>query len=407
MSEKTLNASKKLILLRSRCAAIVLCVAILLCSVVLPARAAGIDYNDYITDVRVDGDNDIVTVSLPLSSLEWFCYDPDNKYVSGVGGSFTYSFNADGDYLVRIRAPLLDLTNIPSDTVVNLQYEFSLPSGAFVDSGNLTFYNYNFFYGNSGLITYKSSVGETGPGFTFSASFTIGSVSGATSVQIESRLAKFSVFNSSMGDLGPITFSTKQFDLVMTISSLYRLQQQTGKTNQLLNEVEKQLEAQGKTLDEVLEQQQQTNDKLDDMQGSIETLPGQIGDEMQGIIDNEKEESKGEGNKFVDQILDALPDPSTDVLAALKGLTDATAYTGTDAVLPIPAIVLPGIDGLFPETEIWGGAQFDFGEYISMLPSTLLTLVQSLFTIAIVLFCVYELKGVISYCLTLRESKGG
>ena len=186
----------------------------------------------------------------------------------------------------------------------------------------------------------------------------------------------------------------------MSISSLYRLQQETGKTNVILTEVQKQLAENGQTLEEVLQQQEQTNDKLD-------KLPGQIGDEMQGVIENEKEESKNEGNQFVDQILDALPDPSQDVLAALKGLTDATAYTGTDAVLPIPAIVLPGIDGLFLETEIWGGAEFDFGEYIGMLPSALLTLVRSLFTIATVLFCVYELKGIISYCLTLRENKGG
>ena len=34
-------------------------------------------------------------------------------------------------------------------------------------------------------------------------------------------------------------------------------------------------------------------------------------------------------------------------------------------------------------------------------------LVQALFTIAIVLYCAYELKGIVSYCLTLRESKGG
>ena len=108
----------------------------------------------------------------------------------------------------------------------------------------------------------------------------------------------------------------------------------------------------------------------------------------------------------MDQILGALPDPSTKVLGALKGLTDATSYTGTKAALTIPPIVLPGIGDLFPTTEIWGGAEFDFGEYIEYLPSTLLTLVRSLFTIAIVLYCVYELKGIISYCLTLRSNKG-
>lgn len=160
-------------------------------------------------------------------------------------------------------------------------------------------------------------------------------------------------------------------------------------------------------LDFNIKQNQLIRDKVSNIDKQLGELPGQIGNEFESVIEQEKEESKEEGNKFVDQILDALPDPSQDVLAALKGLTDATAYSGTDAVLPIPAIVLPGIDGLFPETEIWGGTEFDFGEYVRLLPPALLTLVQALFTIAIVLFCVYELKGIISYCLTLRESKGG
>ena len=128
---------------------------------------------------------------------------------------------------------------------------------------------------------------------------------------------------------------------------------------------------------------------------------------MQNVIDNENSKAESSGNKFVNQILDKLPDPSTDVLAALKLLTDATAYTGTDAKLKIPAIVFPAIEGVFPETVIWKGADFSFSDYLAYIPSTLLTVVQSLFTIAIVLYCVYELKGIISYCLTLNDKKVG
>lgn len=106
---------------------------------------------------------------------------------------------------------------------------------------------------------------------------------------------------------------------------------------------------------------------------------------MQNVMDNEKEQSKDEGNKFVDQILDKLPDPSQGVLSALGDLTSAINYTGTDAPLKIPAIVLPGIGGLFPETELWGGAEFSFSEYMEMLPSGLLTLVKSLLQLQ--LFC--------------------
>ena len=138
------------------------------------------------------------------------------------------------------------------------------------------------------------------------------------------------------------------------------------------------------------------------MNQNIESLPGEIGDQMQDIVDNEKNEANNKGNEFVDQILDALPDPSTKVLASLKSLTDATSYTGTDAKLQIPGIVLPAVGMLIPETELWEGTQLDMGSYMELLPGTLVTVVQSLFTIAIVLYCVYELIGLIGFCLTLR-----
>lgn len=156
------------------------------------------------------------------------------------------------------------------------------------------------------------------------------------------------------------------------------------------------------------------NDKLDGIQGSmddandkLDDLPGEIGDELQNVMDAEKEQAGAAGNEFVDQILDVLPDSSTEILGALKGLTDVMSYTGTEAILAIPGITLPGIDGLIPRTQIWGGMDFDLGEYVEMMPDKLLSLVRSLFTIAIVLFCAYELKGIVSYCLTLKENKGG
>ena len=160
-------------------------------------------------------------------------------------------------------------------------------------------------------------------------------------------------------------------------------------------------------LDDLGDKQDQANEKLDDIDQNIGTLPGEIGDEIQGIIDSENDKATASGQEFVDKIMEALPDPSVEVLAALKSLTDATAYTGTEAVLPIPAIVMPRIGNLVPETELWGGTDMDFSAYVELLPSFLLGLVRNLFTVAIVLYCVYELKGTISYCLTLRENKGG
>ena len=149
------------------------------------------------------------------------------------------------------------------------------------------------------------------------------------------------------------------------------------------------------------------NDKLEDQGEKLDQLPDKIGDEFESVIDQEKEESKQEGNKFVDQVLDKLPDPSQGVLSALGELTSAVGYTGTEAVIPFPAIVVPGIDGLFEDIVIYDGSDFDLGSCVSYVPENILTVIQSLFTIAIVLYCVYELKGIISFIFTLKEKNNG
>lgn len=390
MPEKTVNASQKIILLRLRFVSIAMCLALLLCSFVLPASAAGFDYNDYVTNIRVDGDNDIVTVVFPASSQLVSVAGVANGY-----GSLSVSVNEGVSYNLSLEPfpGIMDLSNIPDGTTYTYNFDLDVSRG--YETPYLRCFN-SFLEDFSYVVDVPTEIG------THHYEGVI-SISGS----IQRPNSSVDGLNISLWayDLKPIssgTMTIRAYDFVMTmkISSLYRLQQQSGKTNEILKEVEKKLEEQGKTLDDVLKEQQQTNDKLDE-------LPGQIGDEMQGVIDKEKDEATSSGNKYVDQILSALPDPSTDVLAAMKRLTDATAYTGTDATLPIPAIVLPAVEGLFPETVIWGGTEFDFGDSIAMLPSSLLTLVQSLFTIAIVLYCVYELKGIVSYCLTLRESKGG
>lgn len=396
MVEKTVNASQRIILLRSRCVAIALCLVLLFCPMALSVGALGVDYKDLDYQVSVDGDNNIVTLTIPEKYTRMQVRQ-GGSYVVNKGDTHSVSWVANsGIYLIRIY-PFYDgglsLDDIPAGSTLTFDITMN-PSGG-----------YNTPTATASWTYLDSSLGEVGWGSkdfgyapiadTFSFEIPIQRISGAVSLNPLLYFNNFSVLEPNTS----VTVTVESAVLTMSISSLYFMQQQTGKTNEILTEVEKQLEANGQTLQEVLDAQQQTNDKLDQ-------LPGQIGDEMQDIIDSEKEESKNEGNQFVDQILDALPDPSAEVLRAMKSLTDATSYTGTDAVLPIPAIVLPGIDGLFPETVIWGGDSFDFGEYMEMLPPALLTLIQSLFTIAIVLFCVYELKGIIDYCLILRD-KGG
>lgn len=342
------------------------------------------DYNDYVTNVVVDGENDVVTVDLPVAETEWQLYSSDGSRISRSIGFDDFFWYANPDDLVDLYVyPFgshnrMSLSNIPAGTKGTLFFSFDVSASYDVSSLVADIY----YCDKDGNILrdshYPLTLGSNQLSGLYAIDFELNKASGEVCVMLRISAGDIHVYESV-----EVEVTLLYYKLQMSILSLYR---EGGLDTALLAEISRQLAEQGKTLDD---------------------LAGDIGDEMQGVIDHEKQESQSSGNKFVDQILGALPDPSTDVLAALKSLTDATAYDGTDAVLPIPAIVLPAVEGLFDETVIWGGTEFDFGEYLGIIPSSLLTLVQSLFTIAIVLFCVYELKGIISYCLTLRESKGG
>lgn len=395
-------------------------VLVLLSSVlIVPARAELIDYNDYVYKVEVVGDQNLVYVKIPADMALVRVYDRDNNYTSvyyQYGQTHDIPFEPGRDYRIEVNVfgsrysddNGLDLSLIPPGTKIvsglGFTFDGNVPAE---DWGGMTVAQPRVFYhyyekGNSNYIDGSSVLLDS------SNTSWVENIAYCSDTHIVKNLdnmyrlciAYFWQPVEWIAEPLPTGITITDTTLVFTISSLLRQQQLSGKTNALLKEVEAQLAEQGKTLDDIRDQMEDVNDKLDE-------LPGEIGDEIQGVIDNEKQEAQSSGNQFVDQILGALPDPSTKVLGALKGLTDATSYTGTKAALTIPPIVLPGIGDLFPTTEIWCGAEFDFGEYIEYLPSTLLTLVRSLFTIAIVLYCVYELKGIISYCLTLRSNKGG
>lgn len=418
MLEKTVKRNKSIILLR--CMVVPLVLLLLFFPLIPSASAVAyelVDYNDYVYNTVFDGTNDHVYIRFPesLCNISLWTYYPTTQFIDSVVGNsavweflegYRYYSNAYpmGYGIDAADSPKLDLSNIPDGTSIHfdITYNWSYYDGETGLINTPTYDAWAIYYNAAGYVvssqqfTSGTTPGEgPSPSDAWSFDLTINKPSGATSLLVYAQLDSMTVYEE-----GEIAFTLSNFTMDFSVAALYRLQQQTGKNSAVLSSIEMQLRQQGQTIEEFVTEQQKTNEKLD-------KLPGEIGDEMQGVIDNEKQEAEGSGNDFVDQILDALPDPSTDVLAALKSLTDATAYTGTEAVLPIPAIVLPGIDGLFSETVIWGGTQFDFGEYLGFIPSSLLTLVQSLFTIAIVLYCVYELKGIISYCLTLRESKGG
>lgn len=347
-----------------------------------------LDYQELDYKVKYGSDYNAVTVPLPSDNY-YFTYLDDAGLRDNQYGSPSFVIPGVPGDNIRIRVyPAssfgVSLDNIPDGSKLTFDIElteFVSDQNGYVDyefpSVNLIGY---YLVKQAGKWVWKDTevvgrISETPFGGKYTCEFVI---------QPHSYDVYGFVPLVEFNDFRPLTDSLFKIEIVsavldMQISADYWQQWQNEQNGQMLNSM---------------------NDKLDN-------LPGQIGDEFENALENEKETAKGEGNKFVNQILDKLPDPSTKVLTALKSLTDAMSYTGTDAILTIPPLVMPAIGDIVPRTEIWEGANFSFGDYIDVMPEKLVVVVQSLFTIAIVLFCVYELKGLISYCLTLNDKKGG
>ncbi len=263
------------------------CVALLICAFALPASAAGIDYNDYVSEVVVDGDNDLVTVRIPASLAYMRIYDYTDKteIYEGFGANHSVDLIADHEYGFQL-FPLgypwsvdggLDLDLIPDGTLTTIDFDMFLGVTDQLPM-NATFYT---IYRDSG----GSSVNSSYVDYEFSGATTFsGTISDSSSSAAIVQYENVVFFQVPFDESG--TFIIHDTVLTMSISSLLRQQQITGKTNKLLDKVNKQLEANGQKLDQII------NDQVDpeapvgsDIVGDIDDAEGQIRDEAQSGLD--------------------------------------------------------------------------------------------------------------------------
>ena len=122
--------------------------------------------------------------------------------------------------------------------------------------------------------------------------------------------------------------------------------------------------------------------------------------------EREKNETQAAGDKSTSDTESALPSVNEGFGTSLKSFVQSMSYNGTEAILPIPRAYLPAMNGATDEITLIPEQNYDMSAAINQyLPVTLLQLIRHLFTIALILYCVYELYGLIQYVLTLR--KGG
>lgn len=141
-------------------------------------------------------------------------------------------------------------------------------------------------------------------------------------------------------------------------------------------------------LSEMVDEQKVTNDKLDELIGAGE---------------KEKDEATDTGDDGVGEITDVIPDYSTGFIEGMGNLVSALSYTGTECIWKFPQLYIPEMDGISGQISLTDSEMdIDISQWVNSLPSALLTVVRSVLTIALILFCVRELYNTIQYVLTLK-----
>lgn len=263
---------------------LLICVALLVCALAVSASAETFSYGDYVTNVKVDGDNDIVTVVIPIKSAEIILYDYNtDKSNRALATNANFPVYKDHSYSLNMTLYYPDsisLTDIPSGTMLTVDADVNLVHGSLdissaYEDGFFYFYNANmgrvnsyvakvnsigYFKWNLELPEYESTYKSFCPGIAY---------------------RKF-IPNEDTNLSVNINSVTLQF----SISSLLRLQQETGRTNAILGEVQKQLESNGQKLDDIINGQVKPLPPLGSDKFEIyEGLEGDMRDEISGGID--------------------------------------------------------------------------------------------------------------------------
>lgn len=327
----------------------------------LPAAAAGwdksnitvIDYLDYADSdhLEIDTNQSFVVIDIPADHAESvFVQNIDNKDNTFADGTSDTVMIPSGDNTVKyLSFPtldyhytenrtrdgyLFDVSNFPQGTTMSWEWtiEFTGYSGDITNLGDSFDYWCYFFnapdeYGWSyrggrtslfGLPAYDDTKKIVAYCEYKHGSSTVGSTSPYVAPLIRFESLEFSKLPAE------ITVKTSSVKVMIPITDDLLDLAQSEKTQKLLNEINDQLADQGKTMEEILDQQQQTNDKIDeiidheptperpDWQDSVDDLEDAEQDAMENV-----QNGMDDANKTFDSALDTL----SQYAASFAGLT--------------------------------------------------------------------------------------
>lgn len=163
---------------------------------------------------------------------------------------------------------------------------------------------------------------------------------------------------------------------------------------------------QDKNTDKITQNQDKNTDKITQNQDKNTQA---IIDNQNQLAENEKNEATSTGDEGVGEISSAIPNHSGTLLELMGSLKAQICHEKTDCGFNSPAIKIPAIKPYIKE-EItlmpskWIALDSVFNSLSSKWASVL-SVVRSIFSIALILYCMKELYEMFEYVLTLRGGK--
>lgn len=295
---------------------VVFLILALVVSVSISAFAADdyIDYNDFIVNIVKDGDYDLITADIPVDSLTpfWRLWGAKSEILIQTSDRcLTFDTSLSTRFMATcmpIHERRISCVDIPYGTPFTVYFDV-LPTSDFlypVEEGKLDIYYFN----SAGTQLGEQSVGWTSADL-YQNSFT-------TELNIPEGAVSFSISITfkwlwPLAGVSQYTLSITKLQFDLSISSLLRQEQMTGKTNKLLEQIQT---------------------KLDDMMNR-EPEP----------VEPTWGESAGDAEDKEDQIIDQLdPDKVTNDLADMHLTLVDNLLLYTNAFAAISAIWVVLID---------------------------------------------------------------
>ncbi len=271
---------------------------------------------------------------------------------------------------------------------------------AFIPSANVAgILNYGFIYSNGSNYGFSSVLFLDDSESTASASFSFYYTSNSYYTSIEGiRVYGANFVGGFPNSITPFTVlysgsSTTYNQMLEVMQSLGVIA--SGNT-QILNKLQ---EIYNSISNTIIQNQNENTDKITQNE---DKNTQQIIDNQNQLQENEKNEAGTTGGGGVDDIGNVIPNDSQGFINSLGNLVGAMSYNGTSCNWEMPSVSLPAIAGVMPQIKLWDKLEIPFEYWIQQIPSGIMLLIQSILTIALIVYCFKELYSIISYVLTLR-----